>query len=156
MVLIKDSEMNEKKYLSEIYLYALFVLFELVNFGYHYGAWNHAALIPAIYHIMDPTLLANDIHAGHFPIYIRSLAWFIAQIGKTIPLSLVFFAFHVLSLLLLIYAIRKLTEELFPDQPLFAWFTLFIIVFYHYMPGDNLIIGGWILFEDNFYMYTLG
>jgi hypothetical protein len=62
----------------------------------------------------------------------------------------------VLSLLLLFYAIRKLTGEILPDQPLFGWFTLFIIIFYHYMPGDNLVIGGWILFEDNFYMYTLG
>jgi hypothetical protein len=149
--------MNEKKYLSEIYLYALFVLFELVNFGYHYGAWNHAALIPAIYHIIDPTLLANDIHAGHFPIYIRMLSWLIAQIGKTIPLPLVYFVFHVLSILLVFYAIRKLTEEILPDQPLFGWFTLFIIIFYHYMPGTNLIIGGWVLFEESsFYMYTLG
>ncbi len=149
-------ERKIKQYLSETYLYALFVLFALVNFGWQYGSGPQAALLPAVYHIMDPTLLANDLHAGHFPIYTRPLTWLIAQIGKLVPFPLTFFVFQLFSLFLLAYAIRKLTGGILPDNPLFSWFTLFIIGVYHYIPGDNFILGDWVLFEITFYMYTLG
>ena len=153
----KLSREHVKRRNSDILLYTLFIVLALVTYGWHYGWHNHAALIPAIYHLMDPSYLANDLEAGDFPIYIRALTWLIAQMAKVIPLPLVCFAFQVFSLLLLFFAVRKLAEALLPKEPLFGWFVVFVLIIYRYfVPGQNLIIGSWILFEPTFYMYTLG
>ncbi|GEM_PF-5428382 len=148
---------NIKRYFANAHLYGIFILLAFVTYGWHFGWHNHAALIPAIYHLIDPTVLANDLQAGNFPIYIRALTWLMSQMGHVIPLPVLFLLFQVLSLFLLFYAIRKLAEEILPGQPVFGWFAVLMVIMYRYIvPGDNLIIGSWILFESTFYMYTLG
>lgn len=153
----EQQTLKMKQHLTDTLLYILFIMLALVTYGWHYGWGNGAALIPAMYHIMDPSYLANDLHAGEFPIYIRALTWLMAQMANVIPLPLLFFAFQVLSICLLFYAVRKLSDALMPNEPLFGWFMVFVLIVYRFfIPGANLIIGTWILFESTFYMYTLG
>jgi hypothetical protein len=146
-----------KQKLNEALLYLLFIGLAIATYGYRYGLGNQVDLLPAIYHLIDPSVLANDLAASSYPVYARSLVWLIAQIGRIIPLPVVLLFFHLFSLFLLFYAIRKIVEAVAPGQTLVGWMTIFLLIVIRYLvPGDNLVIGGFDLFEVNFYGYTLG
>lgn len=142
----------------DIGLYVVFVMLALVTYGYHYGWGSQPGLIPAIYHLMDPSYLANDLQASDYPVYVRAITLPIAQMAKVIPLPVVFFLFQVISLVLLFYAVRKVAGAILPEEPIFGWFTVLVLMLVCriFSPGTNLIIGTWRLFEVAFYMYTLG
>jgi hypothetical protein len=148
--------MSNKK-LNEALLYLLFIGLAIATYGYRYGLGNQVDLLPAIYHLIDPSVLANDLAASSYPVYARSLVWLIAQIGRVIPVPVVLLFFHLFSLFLVFYAIRKILETVAPGQTLVGWMTIFLLIVIRYLvPGDNLVIGGFDLFEINFYGYTLG
>jgi hypothetical protein len=66
------------------------------------------------------------------------------------------FLLHVLSLALLFLAIRQLVETIRPGSPALAWVVIFLLILSRFIPGSNLIIGGFDMFEQSFYGYTLG
>ena len=96
-------------------LLALLVVYQL---GYTYGDANQTLLLPWILRRIDPSLLANDWFATTIPHhlnFVRFLAW----AARVAPLPLVMAAFHVLFLILSLWAARRLAGELFSDRRVF-------------------------------------
>jgi hypothetical protein len=137
-------------------LYSLFILFAVVVCGYRYGLNNQATLLPAIYHLTNPEVLSNDLPSRDYPVFSRPIIWFVAMIGKVLPLPITMLLLHLVSLALLFAAIQRVSESITPDKPALAWVAIGLLIVLRFVPGSNLMIGGFDVFELNFYGYTLG
>jgi hypothetical protein len=73
-----------------------------------------------------------------------------------VSLPAVMFLLHLLSLAIFFKAIIKASKAVRPDVPHLGWTVIFLLVATRYIPGSNLTLGGFDLFEQNFYGYTLG
>jgi hypothetical protein len=84
------------------WLYAFFIaiVYTLVN-GYYFNTSDQAEHLPEVYQILDPSLYRNDFFMQHYHqvFSVRFYwVWFVALLGKLMPVSLVCFVLQLLSL----------------------------------------------------------
>lgn len=111
-----EREAPLKIILSFTTLFAL-ALFMTVWRGYSFGISDHAVHIPFIKHILDPTLYPNDPMIATSKRYISYFPLFLSVLTRIFGnLEIIFFTIHLISVILFLFVLHRLSLQLFDDR----------------------------------------